>query len=256
MKIKALTMGIIIFIVVFGGIGATIVLDVWVTTSDKTPVKIKEGEAEGNYNPADIRGSYTFSDVSELFEIELPVLYTAFNIRLDTVGTEIQVKKLESLYEDSGYEIGTESLRIFVALYKKLPIDLDGSFLPKQAAELILQVNENLSQEQISYLETYAVDVTAINTSEAISPDESSTDEKVNETETSAAKTSETESTENVVTGSATFQKVLDAGVTKEEIEEILGTSMPPTNQTVKDYCIEVGLSFSDIKKQLNDKID
>ena len=73
MKIKAVTMGIIILIVIFGGIGATMAVDLWTTTTDKIPVLIKDGEFAGAYNPADIRGSYTFADVADLFEIDLQV---------------------------------------------------------------------------------------------------------------------------------------------------------------------------------------
>jgi len=39
MKIKSFTMGIIILLVIFGGIGATIATDLWTTTTDKKPAK-------------------------------------------------------------------------------------------------------------------------------------------------------------------------------------------------------------------------
>jgi len=57
---------------------------------------------------------------------------------------------------------------------------------------------------------------------------------------------------EALVNGSTTFQQLLDAGISKEDIELIIGSPLPPTNQTVKDYCNAQGLSFSQIKDQLN----
>jgi hypothetical protein len=183
MKIKSMTMGMLIFVIIFGGIGATLAVDLWSTTSDKTPVKITEGEAEGRYNPADIRGSYTFAEVSELFEVELGVLYQAFGIPLETEGTEIQIKELETLYVDSSVEIGTDSVRIFVALYKNLPIDFDESYLPKQAVELILQTNTNLTQEQKDYLASHTLEVSETKTSEVISSEQESTNTKASKSE-------------------------------------------------------------------------
>lgn len=236
MKIKSFAMGIIILLVIFGGIGATIATDLWTTTTDKKPAKFTSGEFEGEYNPADIRGSYTFLDVSKAFEIDLKVLYKAFGIPQDTDGTKIKTKDLETLYSETGIEIGNESVQIFVALYKNLPITLDETVLPSEAAKLILLENNSLNAEQTDYLETHSVDVETIKDLDAIEDaiDDSTGDD------------------ENVVNGSTTFQKVLDAGVTKEQIEEILDAPMPPTNQTVKDYCNENGLSFSEIKEKLN----
>lgn len=57
---------------------------------------------------------------------------------------------------------------------------------------------------------------------------------------------------EPLVKGSTTFQQVLDAGITQVQIEAILGAAMPPGNATIKDYCLEQGISFSEIKDQLN----
>lgn len=238
MKIKSFTMGIIILLVIFGGIGATIATDLWTTTTDKKPAKFTSGEFEGNYNPADIKGSYTFLDVSEAFEINLQVLYKAFGLPKDTDGTKIQTKDLETLYSETDIEIGNESVQIFVALYKNLPITLDETVLPSEAVELIRLENSSLNAEQMEYLETHSVDIQNIRD---ITVTESENDNSTGDEEAEA-----------VLNGSATFQKVLDAGVTKEQIEEVIDASMPPTNQTIKDYCNETGLSFSEIKEKLN----
>ena len=156
-NIKSKMVGIVIFLVIFGGIGCTILFGMWATKSDKQPVKYAAGEFSGKYNPADIRGSYTFEEVSELFDIELNILYEAFQIPQGTDAAIFKSKDLESLYADSEYEIGKQSVRNFVALYKNLPIDLKESYLTKQAAELIYEENKELTKEQLEYLEHFTV---------------------------------------------------------------------------------------------------
>lgn len=241
MKINTLTMGIIILLLIFGGISSTLAMDLWSTTSDKTPAKIKEGYAAGSNNPADIRGSYTFSEVADAFGIDLGVLFEAFNISSDTDGNEIKTKDLENLYKASEGEIGNESVQLFVALYKNLPIELDGTYITKNATKLILQENSELTEEQKNYIETHSVDLTRV----------SQTDE-INSNNVS----DETDEIESIINGSSTFQNVLDAGITKEQIETVINSDMPPTNQTVKNYCVEKGLSFSEIKNKLNEIIE
>lgn len=60
---------------------------------------------------------------------------------------------------------------------------------------------------------------------------------------------------ENFVKGTTTFKQVLDAGITKQQIEEIIGSEMPSSNMAIKDFCLEEGLSFSEVKTKLNDLI-
>lgn len=70
------------------------------------------------------------------------------------------VKELESLYLNSGYEIDTNSIRMFVAFYTGLRFDTTGQeiYLPRPAAE-ILYTDAPLTSDQVTYLETYTVDV-------------------------------------------------------------------------------------------------
>lgn len=236
-KVNMRVTGLLILIVIFGGIVTTIAADLWATSSDKTPSKYKDGEVAGTYNPADIRGSYTFYDVATAFEIDLETLYQAFGIEETTDGTTIRTSDLEELYGDLAIE--NESVQLFVALYKDLPIELGDSNLLKQGVDLILEQNPNLTAEQLAYLEIHQVEV-----------------EASEETDSSTQITNEEAQEEKpLVSGNTTFQQVLDQGITRDQIEEIIGAPMPPTNQSVKEYCTETGLSFSDIKNKLNDLI-
>jgi hypothetical protein len=70
MKLTAKPLAALIFVILFGWIGLTTALGWWQTKTTKEPVKFAEGIA-GQYDPADIRGSYLFGDISRLFEIPL-----------------------------------------------------------------------------------------------------------------------------------------------------------------------------------------
>lgn len=242
MKINLRNMGIIIIVVIFTGISATIAAGVWTTESDKIPATYKEGEFEGLYNPEDIRGSYTFKEVSDLFEIELDVLYRAFGLE-KLNNEERKSKDLEGLYADAENEIGNGSVQVFVALYKNLPIALEDTYLPKQAVEIIMENNKNLTEEQLLYLKQHTV----------ILPEISGDDLNEEAKEQTEEIKDETTEEENLVKGATTFKQVLDAGITKQQIEEIIGMEMPSANIAIKDFCLEEGLSFSEVKTKLND---
>ena len=157
MKIKRGFMALLVLIIFFGGITLTIALDVWSTTTDKIPVKFSDGEFEGEYNPEDIRGSYTFDDVATIFDIDIMDLFEAFGIPKETDPTQIKTKDLEVLYSEESVEIGNGSVKVFVALYKNLPVVLDDEYLLKQAVDLLFEVNQDLSQEQIAYLNEHNI---------------------------------------------------------------------------------------------------
>jgi len=239
MKINSKTMGILIFTIFAIGIGTTIATGIWATESEKIPSKYNETELQGIYNPADIRGSYEFAEVAKLFEIDLATLFEAFGLPLESMEDNLQTKDLETIYENAGVEIGNESVQIFVALYKGLPIELDGSYVPEPGVNIILEANQNLTEEEKTYLMTHAFVMT-----EPANLDNSTLEEST---------AIETPDSEAIIKGASTFQTLLDAGIKKEEIEEIIGGPMPLSNKILKDYCNEEGLSFTQVKDQLNE---
>lgn len=238
MKINAKTMGILILAIFVIGISSAMATGLWATESEKIPSKYNEIELQDTYNPADIRGSYEFSEVGSLFEIDLATLFEAFGLPPEAMEDNLKTKDLEIIYENAGVEIGNESVRIFVALYKSLPIELDGSFLPEPAVDIIMEANKNLTEEEKNYLLTHTFVLKEAANTDNLNPE--GTDPAV------------TSDSEPIINGAATFQTLLDAGIKKEEIEVIIGAPMPPTNKSLKDYCNEEGLSFQQVKDQLN----
>lgn len=244
MKINLKNMGITIIVVIFTGISATIAAGVWTTESDKIPATYKTGEFKGEYNPEDIRGSYTFKEISDLFGIDQDVLYKAFGLE-NLNNEELKSKDLEGLYAEAENEIGNGSVQVFVALYKNLPIVLEDTYLPEKAVEIIMENNKNLTEEQILYLKQHTV----------ILPEMSGNTLNEEDMEQAEEIKDETNEEENFVKGTTTFKQVLDAGITKQQIEEIIGREMPSSNMAIKDFCLEEGVSFSEVKTKLNDLI-
>jgi|GEM_PF-3254285 len=72
MKINNWLMGLIVLVVIFGGIAGTMAFNLWSTEGSgggqgrgggQVPVTFKVGEFAWEYNPADIRGSYSFGHI-------------------------------------------------------------------------------------------------------------------------------------------------------------------------------------------------
>jgi len=134
MNLTSKPLAAIIFVVFFGGIAFSAAMGWWVTESAKQPAAYTEGEFVGQSNPADIRGSYTFGDVENAFGVPSKVLAQAFLIESNSPST-FAIKGLEEIYAANEFEIGTGSVRLFVAFYNGLPIDLTAdTYLPENAA--------------------------------------------------------------------------------------------------------------------------
>jgi len=221
----------------FGGIFTSSALNLWNTKNSKTPALIQEGEAAGSYDPADIRGSNQFGEVSENFGVPLDVLKIAFGLPNDIDATYFVNSDLENYYGDleGDKEIGNGSVKLFVALYTGLPYELpEDDYLLTPAVE-ILKNHADLTEEQIAYLDSHTIDPSSIQPSEV--PVTSITEEVEHAVEG-----------EHLIQGKTTFADLLDWGLSEEAIVSIIGGEMPNKAMTVREYCDENGLSFSEIK--------
>ncbi|MFD3158094.1 hypothetical protein ACFIJ5_14660 [Haloimpatiens sp. FM7330] len=242
MKIKNSAVAIILLVIIFGGIGTAKYLNVWKTESTKIPQKYKTGEFAGKYDPADIRGSYAFSDINKAFDIDINLLGEAFGVKNDDNLSEFKIKDFENIYSslaDNGTEIGTSSMKLFVALYKGLPYEIDeDTYLPKKAVE-ILKEKGNLTNEQLKYVEEHSVEI------------------KENTSNDSDIETEEKEEDEEkIIKGKTTFKEVMDFGVSQESIEKIIRGKITNKALTVRDYCEKNNIEFSTIKAELQKEID
>lgn len=236
-------LAIIIFVFLLGGITFSSVMGWWQTESSKVPVAFAEGEFAGQANPADIRGSYTFGDIAKSFDVTPEILAQAFGVANEDPAV-FAIKELEAIYLDRGFEIGTASVRLFVAYYTGLPFDTTGQeiYMPRSATDILL-AKGGLTPEQITYLEKYTVDI-GLNTEAAI-------------VSTSVpAQTSSETSGEYVVKGKTTFGELITWGIPQAVIETLINAPLPDSATTVKDYASANGLDFETLKPALQAEVD
>lgn len=256
MKMKAWMLGVVAVGIMFGSVLISDALGYWQTESTKTPAVISTGEFAGEADPADIRGSYSFGDVEAAFDVKAEVLAEAFGV--DPAEAEgFQLKSLETIYEalaEAGTEVGTGSVRYFVALYTGLPYELtEEVYLPQPAVELLIEEGKVVG-EAAEALKAIAVEIPAAKTGGAV------TGESTGESSVEAATSGEAEANASVegllIKGKTTFREVLDAGVSEAELESALGAEMPNPLTVIKTFCTEQGLDFETVKTALQGLVD
>jgi hypothetical protein len=257
MKLSSIPLAIAIFVILFGGIGITTSLNWWQTESTKVPARYSDGEAAGEFNPADIRGSYTFGDINTNFGIPLEDLRMAFRLPAGTDTASFQVKSLEDQYADLPVEMGTGAVRLFTAFYKGLPFDLasnSDTYIFAEAAN-ILHTKGMMTPEQTEFLpnHTLTADLQLPQNSE-ITP--SSAELPVENPISTQAVPTEHTVTVGTITGKTTFQDLLSWGMTPDMIAAVLGEPMPDAGMIIKDYSTNKGLEFSSLKTSLQVELD
>jgi ferredoxin len=143
---------IFIIVFLFGGVQITSYLSLWKTERSAEPAKLTTSDNVIQYDPADIRGSHSFKEISQLYGIEEKHLIEGFKLS----DISVKIKDLETIYADSQVEIGTKSVRYFVALYNNIPYDKGDEevYLPSSAVDLLLAI-KTLDSNEINYLETH-----------------------------------------------------------------------------------------------------
>lgn len=257
MTLTSKSLAFLVFFIMFGGIALSTALGWWETESTKQPAKYTEGEFAGQANPADIRGSYTFGDIANSFDVTSETLAQAFQVTTKEPAT-FAIKELESIYLDSGYEVGTNSVRLFVAYYLGLPFDVTGQeiYLPKPAVD-ILANHAMLTPEQLTYIQSHTADVQPASNAD-LEPDPAQSTESASEAGSTQGGSEAGTSSEQdyYVKGKTVFGDLLRWGIPKETIEQIIGTSMPDPAMKVKDFALANGLDFETIKTQLQVEVD
>jgi hypothetical protein len=204
-------------------------LGMWNTESSKQPALIKSGDFAGLPSPSDIRGSYTWEDVSNAFEVPSSLLVEAFGAS----ASSDRISLLETVYlgkVPEGMEIGTDSVRLFVSFYTGLPhTPEEGTILPVSAIMVLRKEGKDTSP----LFEDVA--------GKAISLNEVVSDPVQPGTSIPATIT---------LTGKTTFRELVSAGYALEEIEAIVGKP-DSLDMTVKDFVAAQGIEFSELKEKL-----
>ena len=248
MTLTSKPLAILVVVILFGGIIISSSLGLWNTTNTKNAAKYTQGEFAGQANPADIRGSYTLGDIEKNFGITPLILMNAFAIQSDDPAA-YQVKSLETQFARSPVEIGTSSVRLFVALYKGLPFDLSTDiYLPASAVDMLKE--RALSAEQLTYLESHTADIVPT-VSSSIMPSPTLS------TPTAAPTGTPASTSDRMIKGLTTLNDLLSWGVPKAVLEKIVGLSLPSDlTMKIKDFASANGLNFEDLKPALQSAVD
>lgn len=233
-------------VLILGGILLLMSLGLWKTESSKVPIKIATGEFAGLSDPADIRGSYTFEDIENNFDISAEILADAF--ALDTSEKEAKLykaKDLEEIYstiEGLEGEVGTDSVKLFVSLYLGIPYEAEETTLLPSPALNILRDLKAINDEEFQILKTRSISPSSLDMSNVIIEEESNI-------ETVADGVLE-------IKGSTTFNDLIDLGIEMRDIEEIMGYKIESTSQTIRDFSVEKELEFSEYKLELQNIVN
>ncbi len=274
-------LAVIVPLVFAAGIGLTMAFNLWKTESGKVPAAYTSGEFAGTANPADIRGSYTFEDIAEAFPVPLEDLARAFGVTENAAA--FQVKSLEGAFEGlpDGMEIGTDSVRLFVARYAGLPFEAAATTALPAAAVAVLNAKGGLSAEQVADLEargvggasaaaesapaaaTTAAAPKAATSTTTTAPAGTTAAAAAEPASTAAPAASDSSTTDHSATaedrtikGKTTFKELLDWGVDEADIRKVFGGDMGATGVAVRDYCTEKGIEFSTVKTALQELVD
>lgn len=236
MKISSIAIVIIVVVVLGGGIILTNVLNLW----DKPPVDINQVPATTTttggdsdevpakpdfntpYQPAGIKGTNTFAEISAMFNVPLDDLGVGFAITSEPDWQDLKARELKAIYNNlpSNIKLETESVRVFVSFYTGKSYNYSPSdYLPGPAVNILKQKSE-LTPEQVAFLDThtYNVDTTASTGASAVN--------------------------KHTVTGETSFGTLLGWGIPAEEIEKAIGGEMPVTGTFIRDYASQEGKDF------------
>lgn len=234
--IQGWMVAVAVFVVMFGGIYLTIGTGHWQTTRQAEPVKLESGE----YSPADIRGSYTFTEIEEFFAVPANQLFEAFMIPEELRKPTFQIKNMEGLFapvfvEGTEIEVGTDLIRVFTSLYSGISYESEEtSHLPSSAVKALIQ-EQKLDAEQTSYWQAHVFELAP--------PGET------------PAESVEEEQAETVeVKGKTTMGELLKYGLTKEQFKEITGVEMPDNASLgLRSFVTESGLDMETVKTGILD---
>jgi len=242
MKLKLYLVPVLILAIIFGGIGLANVFGWWQPYVKRTSNAYNSGGSRGEGNvpsditdPYDIRGSFSFLDIERNFDVSVEILAEAFPI-VDKDFDEVLAQDLESHYEEMHlpYEIGTGSIKYFVAIYNNL--HFDGEEALPDTAIFVLERDGKIEQGSIIGLKTDGV-YTGV-----VSDEEENVHLELDEGEFS-------------ISGDTTVKEALEYGINIEDLEAIIG-KIDDQNSLIKVVAEDNGFSFGKVKDSLNELIN
>lgn len=258
-RVRTLPLAAAVVVAMFGGIFASKALGFWNTTNSKQPAVFKTGELAGLPNPADIRGSYTWLDIEKAFGVSAVESAAAFSAPGFVVDPAGRVNALEGYYKErlpAGKEVGTDSVRLFVALLTGLPhTPGEGTALPAAAVDYLAargKANEAALKAKLdpALIPPASAAAAPAPTTAAAAP--AAAPAAAAAPAPKAAPTPETHVEGEIkVGGSTTFGNLRSWGLSDAEIEKITGVKPLADGDIVRDAVQAAGKSFSEVKTAL-----
>ena len=284
MKTKPFIVASVTVLSLAAAVGITKATGYWRTESSKVPTTFTGGEFAGQSDPADIKGSYSFNDIEKNFGVPPELLASAFGMESADPGT-LQAKSLETAWGnlEGDAEVGTDSVRLFTALWAGLPFTPEQTtVLPLRAVE-VLEENGKIGEELSAELRLRAVlpggaakgtgtessaEVGSGPGTQADSADSAvpavpapsgAPDVSANQSSTTAPETAAApvhEAPDRQVRGLTTFGELEKWGVTGAMWETRFGKPMGSRGSSLKDWAAENGLSMSEIRGAAQEMVD
>lgn len=247
--------------ILFGGIAGAKALGWWKTSGGgSAPARIAAGGFAGMYDPADIRGSSSFASIEGFFGVPAAILAQAFGFAADAPGL-ITAKAVDGLYGEihglNGEErdVGTDAVKLFVARMTGLPYTPEANTgMPENAIELILTLGAGMDEATRSDLLSRAVAMRRADGSpatQAAPVAQLASQSAGSATGQGSGAAAAPASAGLSFSGRTSFAEVMAAGLSKAQIESVLGRPMPPQATSVKDFCESNGLAYSQVRNAL-----
>jgi hypothetical protein len=258
-------------LIMFGGIALSSALNLWKTEGSKEPVKFSQGQFAGQPNPSDIRGSYTWLDLEKNFGINGTEAAAAFSFGSAQLVVSERLNVLETMYVPlvpSGKEIGTDSVRLFVALLTSLPHNPEeGTALPPGAIAYLEERGKIDAQGKerwtaaLAGAEGSTAQAAASPAPTAVSPAAGAaaagTPGTAAGTAAGTAPAAETHvRPDRFVSGQTTVGELYTWGLTEAEVAKTLGFTPKNRTSSIKDEVSAAGGSFGSIKTVLQGLVD
>lgn len=155
-KIRNLTAAILVLAFIFGGYATGKAAGYWTTEKDRRPGGGKTTAVAAD--PAEIRGSTTFGEIEILFDVPVEVLTEAFGVSAESVPEDFRAGSVEEIYGESGFDIGTGSVRYFTALYSGLPYEPDEEVWFPAQAYVLLEARNVGDDSGLEYVRTHLIE--------------------------------------------------------------------------------------------------
>jgi hypothetical protein len=261
MRIKGIAAAGIAILVILGGVFISQLTGTWITENARSPRLITVGEFAGMSDPADIRGSHTFAVIGESFGIEPKEIAAAYGLDVGTRDPgELRANEMELFFEgidESRGEIGTDSVKWFIALYSGFPyVPEETTLLPSSAAAYLKDAGkidqEMMDSIQPSLIETELLKADADTEADADADTEADADTGISAADTGVSSSS----TDRTVKGNTIFADLYTWGLTEKEIEEVTGEVPGPRSAVIRDYYTNLGLEYGTVRVALQKLVD